>query len=123
MPYCPKCGAEVGEEMTFCPKCGATLGAPRPPARREKAEKQEKQEKQEKSEKAEKQEKGEWGLIGPLVGGLILILVGLMAYLATISPIYTRNWGGILLIGVGAVILVIAIYAAITAAGRSPRPR
>ncbi len=28
MPYCPECGAEVGEGATFCPSCGAQLEAP-----------------------------------------------------------------------------------------------
>jgi uncharacterized membrane protein YvbJ len=119
MPYCPKCGAEVSEGMDFCPKCGATLG-PLPP--RMRREKEEKHEKREKSEKAEKHEKREYGYIGPLIGGLILIAVGLMAYLHTIKPEYTREWGAILLIAVGAIILVIAIYAAMTAAERSPKP-
>jgi hypothetical protein len=119
MPYCPKCGAEVSEEMSFCPKCGATLG-PLPP--RVRREKEEKHEKREKSEKMEKHEKSEYGYIGPLIGGLILIVVGLMAYLATISPIYASNWGPILLIVVGAIIIVITIYAAMTAAERSPKP-
>jgi uncharacterized membrane protein YvbJ len=119
MPYCPKCGAEVSEEMSFCPKCGATLGPLPPRARREK---EEKHEKREKSEKTEKHEKREYGYIGPLIGGLILIVVGLMAYLSTISPTYVRNWGPILLIAVGAIILVITIYVAMTAAERSPKP-
>jgi len=90
MPYCPKCGAEVSEGMNFCSKCGATLG-PLPP--RVRREKEEKHEKREKSEKAEKHEKREYSYIGPLIGGLILIAVGLMAYIATISPTYARNWG------------------------------
>ncbi len=119
MPYCPKCGVEVSEGLNFCPKCGSTLG-PLPP--RVRREKEEKYEKREKSEKAEKHEKREYGYIGPLIGGLILIVVGLMAYLNTISPLYVRNWGPILLIAVGVIILVIVIYTAITAAERSPKP-
>lgn len=122
MPYCPKCGAEVSEEINFCPKCGAVLGPLPPRVRREKEEKREKHEKREKSEKAEKYEKREHGYIGPLIGGLILIAAGLMAFLATISPMYARNWGPILLIAVGIIILVIAIYATMTAAQRSPMP-
>ena len=122
MPYCPKCGAEVSEEMNFCSKCGAALGPLPPRVRREKEEKIEKREKREKSEKAEKYEKREYGYIGPLIGGLILIVAGLMAYLHAISPMYARNWGPILLIAVGIIILVIAIYAAMTAAQRSPKP-
>ncbi|NIQ05283.1 MAG: zinc ribbon domain-containing protein, partial [Candidatus Korarchaeota archaeon] len=30
MPYCPKCGAEVSEDMAFCPGCGASLKAEKP---------------------------------------------------------------------------------------------
>ena len=119
MPYCPKCGAEVGEGTNFCPKCGAALGPLSPRARREKGEKQEKGE---KSEKAEKHEKGEFGYIGPLIGGLVLIAVGLIAYLSRISPTYVLNWGPILLIVVGIIILVVTIFAVMTAAGRSPKP-
>ena len=122
MPYCPKCGAKVSEEINFCPKCGAALGPFPPRVRREKEEKSEKHEKREKSEKGEKYEKREYGYIGPLIGGLILIIVGVMAYLAAISPMYVRNWGPILLIGVGIIIIVIVIYAAMTAAERSPKP-
>jgi len=25
MPFCPKCGKEVGEDITFCPECGQRL--------------------------------------------------------------------------------------------------
>ncbi len=123
MPYCPKCGAEVTEEMKFCSKCGATLGLPPPRVRREM---EEKREKREKSEKAEKREKGEYGYrwmyIGLLIGGLIIILSGLNAYLSIISPSYATYSGPIFLIVLGIVIIVIAIFAAMAATKRSPRP-
>ena len=125
MPYCKKCGAEVSEEMSFCPKCGATLGPLPPRMRREKEEKEEKHEKQEKSEKTEKgekYEKREHGYIGWLIGGLILIVVGLMAFLSIISPASASYWGSILLIAVGIIIIAIAIYATMTATQRSPKP-
>jgi len=125
MSYCPKCGAKVSEEMTFCPNCGATLGPLPPRARREKEEKSEKHEKREKSEKTqkgEKHEKGEFGYVGPLIGGLILIVAGVMAYLAATNLMDVHYWGAICLIAVGIIILVIAIYVAITAAERSPKP-
>ncbi len=122
MPYCPKCGAEVSEEMVFCSKCGAALGPLPPRVRMEKEEKSEKREKREKSEKAEKYEKKEYGYVGPLIGGLILIAVGLMAYLAAISPVFAGNLLPIFLIVIGIIILVIVVYTAITAAERSPKP-
>jgi uncharacterized membrane protein YvbJ len=123
MPYCPKCGVEVKEEMDFCPQCGASL---KPlPARMEKAEKEEKREKEEKGEKAEKtekHEKRESGYVGPLVGGVILIIVGIMLYLATVSPMYMHDWGPVFLIMVGIIILIFGLYATLIAAKRSPRP-
>lgn len=27
MPYCPKCGTEIGEDVKFCPKCGTEIQA------------------------------------------------------------------------------------------------
>jgi hypothetical protein len=36
MPYCQKCGTDVGTEMKFCPKCGASQKVPvQPPTSRE----------------------------------------------------------------------------------------
>lgn len=125
MPYCPKCGVEVSEEMDFCTQCGARLKSSPVRVRREKAEKEEKREKQEKGEKvekAEKYEKREFGYVGPLVGGVILIFVGVMSYLVAIGRIHVRDWGPVFLIVVGIIILVFGFYAAFVAAKRSPRP-
>ncbi len=123
MPYCTKCGAELTGEIKFCPKCGASLG-PSPP--RAQMEKEEKHEKREKSEKAEKREKGEYGsrwmYIGLLIGGFVVILAGLNAYLRIVSPWYTRYSEAVFLIVIGILVILIAIYAAMTAAKRSPRP-
>lgn len=130
MPYCPKCGAKVSDEMAFCPKCGATLKAEKPPVaaapapappiaeKAEKAEKREKGEKTEKREKEEKHEKGEFGILAPLIGGLILIFLGLMSYLQ-ITGILRREvaWASFLII-IGVVIIVGALYAT----RRHPRP-
>ncbi len=123
MPYCPKCGAEVTEEMNFCSKCGAALGPPPPRVRREKEEKREKREKAEKAEKYEKREYGyRWMYIGILIFGLIIILAGLNAYLRIISPWYARYSEPIFLVVFGIIIIVVAIYAVMTATRRSPRP-
>jgi len=123
MPYCPKCGTKVTEEMNFCSKCGAALGSLPPRMRREKEEKHEKREKTEKAEKYEKREYGyKWIYIGMLIGGSLLILAGLNSYLEMISPWYARYSGPIFLILIGIFIIFIAIYAAMTAAKRSPMP-
>jgi uncharacterized membrane protein YvbJ len=128
MSYCPKCGAEVSEEMTFCPQCGAALKVtetlPSEHYRREKGEKQEKREKDEKTEKGEqpeKYEKQEFGILGPLVGGLILILVGFMFYLETTGAITFESIGPYVLVIVGLIVIVGVIAGAVMARGRHPR--
>ena len=122
--------------MVFCPRCGNSLKAAPPgqpavaqPYRRrdeksEKNEKQEKQEKQEHPEKSEKQEKGEAGFIGYLIGGLILITFGLFSVLQLsgyFSADSGQSWATMLLI-IGVIIIIGAIYVALVARKRSPHP-
>ena len=138
MSYCPKCGNKIDETMVFCPRCGASLkavpsGQPAPapaqPYRRrneksEKNEKQEKQEKQERPQRGEKQEKGEQGFIGFLIGGLILITLGLFSVLQ-LSGYFTADSGqswAIMLLIIGVIIIIGAIYVAMGARKRSPQP-
>jgi Flp pilus assembly protein TadB len=128
MVYCPKCGNEVDENMTFCPRCGAPLKANAPvqaaPVRQrsEKAEKGEKQEKQEKQEpeKGEKHEKGEYGFVGWLVGGLILILIGFFALLQITNVITSGIMGAVLLLIIGVIVIIAAVYFARMARKRYP---
>jgi len=139
MVYCPKCGSKLREDMSFCPKCGAALkvekpsveAVPAPPPRAEKAEKGEKGEKhekrekeereeREKREKSEKHEKREFGYMGSLIGGLILIFLGLMFYLALTTPIGWATAGAIFVIVIGIIIIVGAVYAATMATRRHP---
>jgi uncharacterized membrane protein YvbJ len=134
MSYCPKCGNKVEETMGFCPRCGAPLkleapvqAQPAPPAprREEKAEKGEKQEKREKQEpeKGEKHEKGEYGFVGWLIGGLILIFIGAMAFLNIHYHFVTPAVGtALFLLIVGVTIIIAAIYLVTTARKRSPSP-
>jgi uncharacterized Zn finger protein (UPF0148 family) len=131
MPNCPKCGSEVREDMAFCPKCGASLKvqpvpattAPRPAQyrREEKAESREKREKQEKGEKTEKYEKREGGYMGPLIGGLVLIVIGLIASLQMSGMIGAEMVGAAVLILIGIVIILAGIYGAMLASRRHPR--
>ncbi len=135
MPCCQKCGFEVKDDMTFCPQCGATLKAgepipPRPPERymSEKAEKQEKYEKHEKEEKMEKgaqqekYEKQEFGVLGPLIGGFILILVGFMFYLAVSGVLNLRSIFPFFLIIIGAIVILGVAIGAVMARGKNPVP-
>jgi uncharacterized membrane protein YvbJ len=134
MSYCPKCGNKVDETMAFCPRCGAALKMEAPvqaapvqqaPRRDEKAEKHEKREKQEKREpeRAEKHEKGEYSFIGWLIGGLILIFIGAMAFLNIYYNFVTPLMGwALFLLVIGVIIIIAAIYFATTAKKRSPSP-
>lgn len=135
MPYCHKCGSEVKEKDSFCPRCGASLTAtvPKPPIaaeyrRNEKAEKNEKQEKQEKDEKTEKgeqyekYEKQENSIVGPLVGGVILILFGFLSYLAISGFINIRSVWPFIIIIIGAIVILGVAVGAAMARGKNPRP-
>jgi cation transport ATPase len=131
MSYCPKCGNKVDDTMTFCPRCGAPLkgtetasSAPPPAPKNEKAEKNEKNEKQEKHEGKEKQEKGERGFVGYLIGGLILITIGVFSVLQISgTPIVdsSQSWALMLLI-IGIIIIIGAVYVAVIARRRTPVP-
>lgn len=137
MPYCPKCGNLVDENMTFCPRCGSPLKGeaaqaaqpqapptgPVPTYRRrdEKSEKNEKNEKNEQREKNEKQEKGERGFIGWLIGGLVLIIIGIFSLLQASGYLTSgANWAFVLVL-IGIVIIIAAVYIASVAKKRSPR--
>ncbi len=142
MPYCPKCGTQVEENMAFCPKCGASLTAEPPRTAEEQAkqfgekmrkegeefgqrmkgekeEKTEKKEKQEKGEKGEKHEKREYSFIGPLIGGLILIFIGLGFYLQITGYIRMEILWAFFFVVIG----VIVIIGALLAMRRYPKPR
>ena len=131
MPYCPKCGNQVEDNMTFCPRCGASLKAdtaaravspqypPQYHRRDEKAEKQEKGEKNEKNE-PEKHEKGNFSFIGWLIGGLVLIAIGFFSILSIYYAFDTRQGWAIFLLIIGVIVIVGAIYMATQARKRSP---
>jgi uncharacterized membrane protein YvbJ len=131
MPYCQKCGNKVDETMTFCPRCGSSLKeqfasqAPAPPPtyrrRDEKNEKKEKNEKQE-PEKGEKQEKGEHRYIGFLIGGLVLIVIGLFSLLRSQGYFASVPETAILLLVIGVIIIIAAVYLSSMARKRFPPP-
>ena len=129
MSYCQKCGSKVKKDMTFCPKCGAALKVtePRPPERyisekAEKHEKHEKEEKMEKGEQPEKFEKKEYSILGPLIGGSILILVGFMFYLAVAGVLNLQSIFPFFLIIIGAIVILGVAIGAVMARGKNPRP-
>jgi len=117
LPFCPKCGNEITEEMKYCPKCGASLKA-----ETVSYEKHEKHEKHEKEEKAEKHEKGEASRFWALIGGLILVILGVTSLLTTFFGLPEPWQGAFVLIVIGILIIIFAIYGAAKASKRNPRP-
>jgi uncharacterized membrane protein YvbJ len=124
--FCPKCGKKIAEDMVFCPNCGWALkveqAAPQP--RHAQTYRHEKEEKREKAvEKREKHEKREYAFMGPLIGGLILVFVGLSVYLffEAATPSASATLWAVFLIFIGVLIIVSAVYAAIVALRRHPR--
>ena len=113
MAYCSKCGNKVEENMAFCSRCGvplnsgdATSGPPRT----------------QQEEKAEKQEKGEYGFAGWLIGGLILITTGLLATLQFAKIIPSGTMIPSLLLIIGSIVIVSALYFVNLARKRAPTP-
>jgi len=120
--YCPKCGSKIEEETSFCPKCGAPLKAQQATVEaRTTYRRDEKTEKAEKNEKTEKREKHEYGFVGPLIGGLILIFIGVASYLEITKMYDSRVIWAFFLILIGVLIIVGAAYGFMTAARRHPR--
>jgi uncharacterized membrane protein YvbJ len=124
--FCPKCGKKVTEEMVFCPNCGAALKGEQawPQPQRASAYRHEKDEKREKAtEKREKHEKHEYAFMGPLIGGLVLVFVGLSIYLSVeeATPAAHAMLWAVFLIFIGVVIIALAVYAALMASRRHPR--
>ncbi len=118
MPYCHNCGADLQPNAAFCSKCGAPAAAATattptaPPTYRygpgyEKREKQEKQTRQ--SEKYEKREKG-GDRTGPLIGGGILILLGLIYYASITALIPSSEFWAYFFLGLGILLILQAVY-------------
>jgi uncharacterized membrane protein YeaQ/YmgE (transglycosylase-associated protein family) len=125
MPYCPKCGNKVEDNMTFCSRCGAPLKAEtaaQPAPALQKSEKNEKGEKQEKQEKDEKHEKSGGGFIGFLIAGLVLAFIGVIAYYDVTTGLPNSELlGPVILLIIGIALVVVAIYYVMKARSRNPR--
>jgi hypothetical protein len=138
VPNCPKCGSETSAEMAFCPKCGAPLKVQQPTdlreemrerrrewreRRRELREQRRQAEKREKTEKNEKYEKRETYLpsfIGPLIGGVVVLFLGLVFYFTIAGSYQAEVVGAAFFVIVGLIVIAAAIYAATAATRRHP---
>jgi len=133
MPKCSGCGAELSEGAAVCPKCGLPVAGPPPPPtgpiskerrewleKAEKGEKGEKGEKREKEAEREKREKRGADRFGPIVGGLILILLGSLFYLQMSNIISSRNFGGYFMIGMGIILVIWALLRYVTQEFKGP---
>ena len=133
MPRCPKCGSEVDEKMIFCPKCGAPLRMEQPANlrdewrtkrrewREQRREQRRQAEKSEKEEKWEKTGKHEYMFLGPLIGGVVLIIFGVFLYFLVVG-FSVHLLGALFLVFVGVIIIVAALYFIVLSERRHPRP-
>ncbi len=80
----------------------------------------EKQEKNQNPEKVEKHEKSEYGFVGYLVGGSILITIAVFALLDLTHPSNSSQDLAAMLLIIGVIIIIAAIYVAITIRKRFP---
>jgi len=137
LPNCPKCGPEVDETMVFCPRCGASLRAESTvdwrdelrarrrewrERRRELRGQRRQAEKSERKEKWEKTEKHEYTFLGPLIGGLVLIIFGAFLYLLIAGGYGAQMLTALFFVFVGVTIIAAAVYGVIMAGRRHPRP-
>lgn len=120
--YCPKCGNKVEETMVFCPHCGTSLKGAATPSQAQPAQtlQNEKQEKKQNPEKSEKHEKSEYGFVGYLVGGSVLITIALFALIDLTHPSNSSQDLAAMLLIIGVIIIIAAIYVAITIWKRIP---
>ena len=117
--FCHNCGAPLAPGSSFCSRCGTQVfgatppsppATPAPPSYPYGRQRHEKQEKHEKNEKNEKNEKGggrgSGGLVGPIVGGLILVWLGVTFYLEQNGTISSSNWWAYFIVGIGAILIL-----------------
>ena len=130
--YCSKCGEKLDEDSKFCTKCGTAVKPTETAApetythekneKQEKNEKTEKQEKMEKSEQHEKYEQQPYSIFGTLFGGLILIFVGFMFYLAVTGSIDFAAIFPFFLIVLGIIVIIGIAVGAVMARKNNPVP-
>jgi len=119
MVYCSKCGAEIPEGASFCPKCGAEVGGVSPEGWDRHVD---------RHIRRQMRRQWRWGLfmspeyrlIEAISAGLIIILLGVLLYLAAsgITMLVTwANFWAYLLIGIGGFLLLRAILTMILIPG------
>ena len=100
----------------------AASGPPQPSVRNEKSEKGEKQEKHQQPEKGEKHEKGGFGFVGFLIAGIVVVLLGVLAFVRVQYPnVLTGGMeGALILLVIGLAIIIVGVYVAMMARRRNP---
>ncbi len=113
MAYCSKCGAQVPDDSSFCPKCGAEIGPAAPGGFDRHMDRQ---------IRRQMRREWRWGLfmspeyrlVEVISAGVIIILLGVLLYLAAAGITSFVTWSNVwayLLIGVGAFLVLRAILA------------
>ena len=100
MPYCPKCGKEVKDDVVFCPYCGESMKT-----KENVVYMHARDEKHETNEKSEKNA-ASGGMWSGVMGGLILLWLGVSFLLRQYDYVSTSNWWNLFMIGLGAIIIL-----------------
>jgi hypothetical protein len=118
MPYCPKCGEEVKETMDFCPKCGFSIKGTQYENIGDRVEAEVKRAKEEWKEERWRMRAERWqrygeprfSFLGPLIGGLILICLGLAFYFQIVEGLGLRFFLSSFIIIIGIIVIALGMY-------------
>lgn len=111
MVYCSKCGTQVPDDASFCPKCGAPVGGAQPEGPEMFFD---------RHVRRQMRRQMRWGLfsspeyrlIEALSAGLIIILLGVLLFMAAAGVTTLVTWSNFwayFLIGIGAFLLLRSI--------------
>jgi hypothetical protein len=114
MAYCSKCGAEIPEGASFCPKCGAEVDAPKVNNSEDMGMDMGRHARRRMRREArwgrwEMYMSPEYRLMEAITGGIIVILLGVLLYLAAsgITSLVTwSNFWAYLILGIGVILVL-----------------
>ncbi len=96
MPFCPRCGKEVGPETQFCPNCGFALNAITAPTKPTQAV----------SPTASQPKRSIIRVVLGGVTGIIILLVGLILFLLSLLALFSNFFIAVLSIP----LLILSIF-------------
>ena len=109
MAFCSKCGAQVPDDASFCPKCGNDIGNAGPDGDFDRHIGRHIRREMRRSARWQWHSSPAYMLVESISAGVILILLGLLLYLAATNTTSFVTWGNFwayFLVGIGMYMLV-----------------